>query len=78
MVDLNRIIQQLPPRGLEPNNVKNNHDKGLGQDDSLSAAKSAAFSTENPEIGPDLAKIIEAWPTLPEPIRRAMLASIGV
>jgi len=26
------------------------------------------------EIDPDLARILDAWPTLPEPIRRAMLA----
>jgi hypothetical protein len=28
-------------------------------------------------IDPDLARIVAAWPTLPEPIRRAMLALIG-
>jgi hypothetical protein len=37
------------------------------------AAKSGAFSTNDP----DLARVIEAWPTLPDPIRRAMLALIG-
>jgi hypothetical protein len=26
---------------------------------------------------PNLVKVIDAWPTLPEPIRRAMLALIG-
>ncbi|MBX7104514.1 MAG: hypothetical protein K1X57_10570 [Gemmataceae bacterium] len=37
-------------------------------------------STIDPEIDspdPDLARILEAWPTLPEPIRRAMLALVG-
>jgi hypothetical protein len=29
-----------------------------------------------PETDPDLARIIAAWPTLPEPIRRAMLALV--
>jgi hypothetical protein len=28
-------------------------------------------------IDPDLAAILDAWPTLPEPIRRAMLALVG-
>jgi hypothetical protein len=26
---------------------------------------------------PNLVKVIDAWPTLPDPIRRAMLALIG-
>jgi len=26
---------------------------------------------------PDLARLVEAWPTLPEPIRRAMVALVG-
>lgn len=26
---------------------------------------------------PDLARLIAAWPTLPEPIRRAILALVG-
>jgi hypothetical protein len=29
------------------------------------------------EPTPDLARIVTAWPSLPEPIRRAMLAVIG-
>ena len=66
----------LPPRGLETNNVKNNDAKGLGQEESLSAAKSDAFLTKNPEIEPDLAKIMEAWPTLPGHIRKAILALV--
>jgi hypothetical protein len=28
-------------------------------------------------IAPDLAAVIAAWPTLPDPIRRALLALIG-
>jgi hypothetical protein len=36
-----------------------------------------AGSLHNPaETDPDLARIIAAWPTLPEPIRRAMLALV--
>jgi hypothetical protein len=33
--------------------------------------------TEFDTTDPNLVKIMEAWPTLPEPIRRAMLALIG-
>jgi hypothetical protein len=29
------------------------------------------------ESDPDLARLIDAWPTLPEPIRRAMLALLS-
>ncbi len=32
---------------------------------------------ENEPIEPDLAKLVEAWPTLPAPIRAAMLAMLG-
>jgi hypothetical protein len=32
--------------------------------------------TKTEESDPDLARIIDAWPTLPGPIRRAMLALI--
>jgi hypothetical protein len=28
-------------------------------------------------IDPDLARVVEAWATLPEPIRRAVLALLG-
>jgi hypothetical protein len=28
-------------------------------------------------LDPDLARVVDAWPHLPEPIRRAMLALIG-
>jgi hypothetical protein len=30
-----------------------------------------------PELPPDLARVVAAWPDLPEPIRRAVLALIG-
>jgi hypothetical protein len=32
---------------------------------------------EEPLFDADLARIVAAWPTLPEPIRRAMLALVG-
>jgi hypothetical protein len=40
------------------------------------AAKSDAFSTKNPEISPDLARVIQAWSTLPDHIRKAILALV--
>jgi hypothetical protein len=46
--------------------------KDLQQSPENSAAKSAALSLESA-----LGTIIAAWPTLPEPIRRAMVALVG-
>jgi hypothetical protein len=68
----------LGAEGFEPVSVTPNHTNSLPKSGSEGAAYSGAFSTANPQIDPDLAKIIEAWRTLPEPIRRAMLALIGL
>jgi hypothetical protein len=35
------------------------------------------LSAESPVIDPDLARLVEAWPTLLDPIRRAMLALLS-
>jgi hypothetical protein len=35
-----------------------------------------AAPPEDPAADPDLARIVAAWPDLPEPIRRAMLAMV--
>jgi hypothetical protein len=40
-------------------------------------AKSGALADRFTFRDPDLQRLIDAWPTLPEPIRRAMLALIG-
>jgi hypothetical protein len=39
-------------------------------------AKSGAVSADYSRIDPDLARVNSAWPMLPEPSRRAMLALI--
>jgi hypothetical protein len=36
------------------------------------------FSSENPKIGPDLARVIEAWSALPAHIRNAILLQMVV
>jgi hypothetical protein len=44
----------------------------------ISPAVDTDFDTTSPSlVDPDLARIIEAWPQLPDPIRRAVLALIG-
>jgi hypothetical protein len=36
-----------------------------------------APTPENPALDPELARVIAAWPDLPEAIRRAVLALVG-
>jgi hypothetical protein len=40
-------------------------------------AKTKSRDAESDALDPHLARIVAAWPTLPEPIRRAMLALVG-
>jgi hypothetical protein len=63
----------LTPTGLErtPNSAKKSAVIEIG------GAKSGAPSADSNAIDPDLARIVAAWPTLAEPIKRAMLALIG-
>ncbi len=49
---------------------------GILGDSEKCAADSDAFSTKNPEIDPDLARVMEAWSTLPDHIRMANLAQV--
>jgi hypothetical protein len=51
-------------------------DGKLRQTPSRSAAKSGAVETNATPIDADLARVMAAWPALPEPIRRAVLALI--
>ena len=41
-------------------------------------AKAGALATTPPPLDPELAALVVAWPTLPDPIRRAVLALVGV
>ena len=50
--------------------IASNADKGLGASD-LNVCSSACSNLDG------LAKIVAAWPSLPGPIRRAMLVLIG-
>ncbi len=40
-------------------------------------AESGALSTDCTSIDPDLQRIIDAWDSLPEHLKRAMLAMLG-
>jgi hypothetical protein len=49
----------------------------LSEDSSEKQGLSTPVDTGIDTSDPNLAKVMNAWPTLPEPIRRAMLALIG-
>ena len=58
------------------------NDTRINSQDSLSQSVektgvSQGGAAKAQQIDPDLAKIVAAWPTLAEPIKRAMLALIG-
>lgn len=63
----------VPPRGLEtpPQNTSKTHDFELG------GAESGALPLDFDQFEPDLQRVIDAWPTLPEAIRAGILAMIG-
>lgn len=48
----------------------------LGNSEFPSGAKSGALGAPEAPIDPDLAMIIEAWPTLPESIKAGIVAMI--
>ena len=67
---------QVPPAGLEPSDVTSSENKDLRQTPKQRAAKSAAVGDDLPPIDPELASVIEAWPTLSPAIREAVLAML--
>jgi hypothetical protein len=62
----------IPPRGLEPS--ANIHGKVSISD--LGGAKSGAVYSNLEPIDPDLQRLINAWPDLPEAIRVGVLAMV--
>jgi hypothetical protein len=64
---------RLPPRGLEqPQDSPRQPGYGANR-----AAESDALCPGSIHVDTNLAKLIEAWPTLLEPIRRAILALVA-
>ena len=66
----------VPPQGLEPSDVTSSEKTDLRQTPNQRAAKSAAVGDDLPPLAPELAQVIEAWPTLPPAIREAVLAML--
>ena len=67
---------QVPPAGLEPDDVTPSAPEDLRQTPNQRAAECAAVGDDLPPIDPELAQVIEAWPTLPPAIREAILAML--
>ena len=60
--------------GLEPNGASTSRGKHLGNPPKSSGADSGAESAETAPIDPDLAKLIDAWPDLPDAVRKGIVA----
>jgi hypothetical protein len=58
--------------GIEPNQ----HSPEEYTNPAPGGAKSGALDPEKAAIDPALASLIDAWPTLPEPIRAGILAMV--
>jgi len=57
---------ELPPQNTEKSAISEN-----------GGAESGAFSVESSSLEPNLQQIIDAWPTLPEAFRGAIMAMIA-
>jgi hypothetical protein len=73
--------------GLEPatfdsidgscSNVRQNQQRDKDEQQSMVAPPVAQLSVTLPQVGPELARVVEAWPPLPESMREAILKLIG-
>ena len=62
--------------GLERGSVTSCEDKHLQNPGHGGAAKPGAFDRESTATGPDLQTVVDAWPTLPEPVRAGIVAMV--
>ena len=47
------------------------------QHNDLHSLEGAAYSPAYSEIGPDLARLVDAWPNLAEPLKKAIIAIVA-
>jgi len=64
--------KRIPPTGLEPP-PQNTRKQAVSE---AGGAKSGALSTNLIPVDSDQQRILDAWPTLPEPLRAGILAMI--
>jgi hypothetical protein len=70
------LSSNVGTEGFEPDAATADSDITLRQVTVTGAAQSGAAPANSPSSDPDLARVIETWQTLPEPIRKAILALI--
>ena len=62
--------------GLELDSVNRWGEKGLGESAPAGGAESGPLGAHSGPIDPDLALLIDAWPRLPEAVRRHIVAMV--
>ena len=62
--------------GLEPVDATGDSDRHLRKQGQGGGAGSGAESADSVHFGPDLQRVIDAWPRLPEAVRAGVLAMI--
>ena len=79
------VDNRLGDDGLEPHSLTGGDNKHLEKRTERRAAKSGAETAQNApdpadreSIDPELAAVVEAWPTLPEAIRAGIVAMVKV
>ena len=70
------VSGSVVPTGFEPGDVTPSVPGDLRQTSNQRAAECAAVGDDFPPLDPELASVIEAWPTLPPAIRTAILAIV--
>ena len=64
--------------GLEPDDATIGKNKHLVDSGKSGGAESGAESAETAPSDPELAKVIDAWPTLPEAVKAGIVAMVEV
>ncbi len=62
--------------GLEPPNVTKRNSNKLRDTEDSRGAESGAVETEKAPIDPDLARLIDAWPALPDALKTGIVAMV--
>ena len=55
--------------GLEPTHISPKVNNNLQNPAKTGGAESGAVSADLPQIAPDLAEVVAAWPKLPDPVK---------
>ena len=69
-------MAELGDTGLEPRTVNPCSDSTLRESADRSAAESGAVDVQSSDPDPDLAAVVEAWPTLPKAVKAGVMAIV--